>query len=130
MNGGAMKQSNQIAAFLQFLRNSEQEFLAATDEESLAELETQDILHRLELNNDNYRDTAKLGQTLRRVRQERRGAKDTVELAKPINSWLIEHKNVVKSLERLLGEVRKVEERQEKRVYIPKTDILDEVLKE
>jgi len=126
----AMKQSEYIEAFLSFLRSTEQEYTAATDEEALADLRTQDLLHRLELYDDTYRETAKLGQLLRTVRKDRRTAKDTVELSRPVSNWVSDNRAIVKSLERLLGEVRKVEAYQEKRLYIPKTDILDEVLKD
>lgn len=124
-----MKQSEYIEEFLSFLRNAGQAFIAATDEEAIAELRTQDLLHCLELYDNNYRETAKLGKTISAVRKDRRAAKDTVELTKPIKNWLDDNKSIVKSLERLLGDVRKVEAHQERRVYIPKTDILDEVLR-
>ena len=124
-----MEESKHLEAFLAFLRNAKVEHQAAIEEETLTELETQDILHRLELYSDSYRERAKLANSLKQVRQRRRVAKDTYEVTKSIVRWAEDNKQVVRSLEWLLGEVRKVEDRQEKRIYIPKTDILDEVLK-
>lgn len=124
-----MEESKHLEAFLSFLRNAKVEHQAAIEEETLTELETQDILHRLELYSDSYRERAKLANSLKLVRQRRRVAKDTYEVTKSIVRWAEDNKQVIRSLELLLGEVRKVEDRQEKRIYIPKTDILDEVLK-
>ena len=124
-----MEESKHLEAFLAFLRNAKVEYQAAIEEETLTDLETQDILHRLELYSDSYREKAKLANSLKLVRQRRRVAKDTYEVTKSIVRWAEDNKQVIRSLEWLLGEVRKVEDRQEKRIYIPKTDILDEVLK-
>ena len=124
-----MEESKQLEGFLAFLRDVKIENQAAIDEESITDLETQDILHRLELYSDNYHERAKLANSLKQVRQRRRVAKDTYEITKSIVRWSEDNKQVIKSLEWLLGEVRKVEDRQQKRIYIPKTDILDEVLK-
>lgn len=124
-----MEESKHLEAFLSFLHNAKVEHQAAIEEETLTELETQDILHRLELYSDSYRERAKLANSLKLVRQRRRVAKDTYEVTKSIVRWAEDNKQVIRSLEWLLGEVRKVEDRQEKRIYIPKTDILDEVLK-
>lgn len=124
-----MEESKHLEAFLAFLRNAKVEYQATIEEETLTDLETQDILHRLELYSDSYREKAKLANSLKLVRQRRRVAKDTYEVTKSIVRWAEDNKQVIRSLEWLLGEVRKVEDRQEKRIYIPKTDILDEVLK-
>ena len=115
-----MEESKQLESFLTFLREVKVQYHSAVDEENLTDLETQDILHRLELYSDNYHETARLAKSLRSVRQRRRVAKETCEITKSIVRWIDDNKQVIRSLEWLLGEVRKVEDRQSKRIYIPK----------
>ncbi len=43
----------------------------------------------------------------------------------PIVTWARANSSVTGMLERLLGEVRKIERRQEIREYIPRTDVLE-----
>lgn len=59
------------------------------------------------------------------VRRNRRAAKDRVEVLTPVMGWIAQHKETIKSLERLLGEMRKIENKHVGRFYIPRTDALD-----
>ena len=124
-----MKGSESISGFLKFLRECEEGYGMAKDKEGETDRETQDILHRLELCDDGHDDTARLAVALREVRRERRMAKDRCAEAEPVICWLQRHgsKEAVKSLEQLLGDVRKAEARVENRGYVEKTDILDKV---
>ena len=54
-------------------------------------------------------------------------AKDIYNTVSLIVQWAEENKNVVKSLERLLGDVRKSEKFMQNRTYTPKTGVLKEV---
>ena len=117
--------SESIEVFLAFLREmSEQKRIAEADEQ-LANDETQDILHRLELYDDSYYDTAKLAKLLREVRRKRRTAKDHGEIAGLIDDWAKENSSVIKSLERLLGAVRKSEKYISERYYGCRTDVVE-----
>lgn len=117
--------SESIAAFLSFIRDiSAQRHMAEADEQ-LANDETQDILHRLELYDDSYNDTAKLAKLLRSVRRKRRIAKDNGEIAGLIDDWAKENTAVIKSLERLLGAVRKAEKHRSERYYGHRTDVIE-----
>lgn len=113
--------SGQIDAFLAFLRFCEQQYHMAEADEREANNETQDILHSLELEPHDYRQLAALGRELRSVRRRRRQAKDTAGVTAPVLRWMEENRPVIKGLERLLGEMRKVEKRMENRVYIPRS---------
>lgn len=112
--------SEQIDCFLTWLRDCEQRFHMAEADEQEANSETQDILHSLELENHDYRDYAKLGKELRQVRQKRRKAKDTLVVLGLVLDWIDANRSVVKSLERLLGDVRRAEKRTEGRIYTPR----------
>ncbi len=125
-----MQNSEYISAFLKFLRESKTDYQIASDQELYANSETQDILHRMELGNDSYHDMAKMAKRLKQVRQERREAKDIKEVTKPILEWIQEYEKVIRTLELILGDVRKAEERVKNRHYIEKTGVLKEIFEE
>lgn len=113
--------SEQIDVFLSFLRDCEQQYHMADADEQEANSGTQDILHSLELEEHDYRDFARLSKELREVRRKRRSAMDLKRITAPVLDWLDENKDTVKSLERLLGDVRKAERSTENRIYTPRT---------
>lgn len=118
-----------IENFLKFLRDAQTEYNITEQVEVEAGKETQDILHRLELENDSYHDIAKLSRELRAVRKKRRAAKDAHAEAEPVVHWMKENDGAIRGLERALGDIRKVERYSENRCYISKTGIVEEVLK-
>lgn len=112
--------SRQIDDFLQFLRDCEQRYHMAEAEEQETNNLTQDILHSLELEDHDYHGFARLSKELREIRQSRRRAKDTMDMTAPVLDWADKNRNFIKSLEQLLGTVRKAEKRTENRIYTPK----------
>lgn len=121
-----MTVSDKVSDFLVFLRMNEDELRMSADEMDRTNAETQDILHRLELHDDKYHEVALLGKKMREVRRRRRIAKDTVELLTPLVEWADENKKFLSGLQKVLGELRKIERRQQNRAYAPRTDILEE----
>lgn len=119
------KNSEKVAAFLDFLREAMRCCRQASEEEQQANAQTQDILHQLELGDNDSRAAARMAGLLRQVRRKRREAKDAYALANLVDHWAAENKEAVKSLERLLGELRHMEEQQNARSYFPRTDILE-----
>lgn len=119
--------SEQIANFLNFARDACQKYSMACQDEEQANFETQDILHSLELYTHPYHQKAKLAGKLVEVRQRRRTAKNAMGVYGPIVKWAEENKAVIKSLERLLGEIRKEENIQKNRCYVNRTSILEEL---
>lgn len=116
--------SAQIENFLRFLTNCDEEYNIAVQSESDADAATQDILHHIELEENSQLDYIYEGLQLHRVRRERRQAKDTQRLTKPIREWMAANKRVIRDLEKLLGEGRRQERYIENRSYTPKTDVL------
>ena len=112
--------SQGIDDFLTYLREMEQLYHMAEAEEQESNDETQDILHILELQDHDYHEFARLAKEMKRVRQDRRGAKDTIGETYPVLDWIDKNRPVIKSLERLLGEVRKAEKSKENRIYTPR----------
>lgn len=119
--------SEVLCEFLTCLRISEDNLRMAEDEVDRTGHETQDILHRLELFDDKHHAVAALGKKLRAVRRLRRVAKETVEMLTPLVEWADENKKFLTGLQKVLGDLRKIERRQEGRTYMPRTDILEEV---
>lgn len=120
-----MKDSEHIEAFTRFLREAVLQHKTASEDVSMYEMQLQDIEHKLELCDVSYHETAKLGKLLKKVRQQRRVAKDMVERLSPIVDWMAKQKSVVDNLSQLLGAVRKVENWQQMRFYTPRTDVVD-----
>lgn len=115
-----MKGSSGVETFLAFLRDCEQQVRMSEAAEKEANDLTQDILHCLELEPHRYHEYAALAKELRTVRQDRRKAKDTLAVAGLVLVWMEENRGVIKSLERLLGDLRKTERRMEDRAYTPR----------
>lgn len=120
-----MKDSEHIEEFLRFLREVEFRYKTAQEDVKMYEMQLQDIEHKLELCDVSYHETAKLGKLLKKVRQQRRVVKNTVERLTPIIEWTAKQKSVVDNLSQLLGAIRKTEKWQQTRYYTPRTDVVD-----
>lgn len=83
---------------------------------------TQDYLHKLELEDLDYKERAKVATLLAKCRQQRRECKDTVEVLEPLVQFLESDKgkNLLNLVCEALGKTRKVEERMETRTYVPR----------
>ena len=123
-----MKYSEHIESFLNFLREAQREYNIAADDEKSANGATQDILHSIELEEHKYHEYARLSKALREVRQERRRAKDIEQQIQPLQEWVTENAKALKTLEQVLGAVRKAERSMQERNYISRTDIVQKIL--
>lgn len=113
--------SDHLDVFLTFLRNCEQDYRIALQSEQEANGETSDILHMLEFEDKDYHSMARMSKELKAIRQNRRKAKDKMNVLSPIVEWIGNNKDVIKTLERLLGTVRSAEKDTENRFYTPRT---------
>ena len=118
--------SKNIEDFLNFVKESEERYKMAGADLEQTHNETQDILHRLELYDVGHHEAAACAKKLKSVRRRRRTAKDTMEELEPIVRWAYENRAGIGQIQRVLGEVRKEEQRHENRFYLPKTKILEE----
>lgn len=118
--------SQGIEAFLNYLRDTEQQLKMAEQTEKEANDATQDILHWFELYDFRGLEAVKMAHKLREIRHQRREAKDLEYVTSPLIEWINGHQSIVKGLERVLGEVRKRERKTENRTYTPKTSILED----
>lgn len=115
-----MKNSETIDTFLTLFREAETHCVFAAELLEQTNKKTQDILHYLELENPNYKESAKKATELKRVRKQRRQYKDEIEELADIAAFARENKKFIHDLEQLLGKVRKVEKYHAERRYVPK----------
>lgn len=125
------KPSEYIEEFLRFIREAPTEHRIAESREYDADKETQDILHWTEFYGripENREYAEKMQEVLGSIRERRREAKNTAEILEPVVEWGLTHTETVKSLEQLLGEVRKAEKAVKNRQYGYRTEIMAEIL--
>lgn len=87
--------------------------------------ELQDLEHYIELEACSAARAAQCVKRLKTVRQKRRKAKNDLEIYTPICGWLESNSAMVEGLKALLGVIRKIETKQEHRVYAVRTHVLD-----
>lgn len=119
-----------IEDFLDFIRDVEQGNRISLEEERISNNETQDLLHMLELLPMDDSGLLSVSQHLIESRKKRREAKNYIAAGTLIVEWIEENRAVIKSLERLLGEVRKKEQSSEGRLYTPRTSVWADIIKE
>lgn len=124
----SMFYAEQFSQFMEFLRRCEADYSMAQSLQADAEAETQDILHKLELEEITYHEYARLSKVLKEVRIKRREAKDIAEQLEPLVDWEAQNSKSIKELEKVLGEMRKAEKSKQNRHYNPKTDIVSTTL--
>ena len=118
--------SRGLEDFLAYLRDAEERHRMAEASRAEADAATQDLLHALELGEHHAKERSRLALKLREVRRTRREATETAEQTGPVAAWAEQNRATVKGLERLLGELRKLERKTETRTYIPRTHVLEE----
>lgn len=122
--------SSGLEEFLKYIRETESMFHAKQMTEIEAGSETQDLLHYLELCDQDDETMVSVCKRLKEIRKERREAKDYILQAGYIVSWAEENRQIIKGLEQLLGQIRKEERRGENRVFSPRTNTIDNLSKE
>lgn len=116
-----MTVSQQVDAFLTFLRDTQRAYAIAETTEKEADNATQDILHALELQDHTDEELLDLARRLTQARRDRREAKDCREETTPVLEYTANYAPEVKHLEALLGNTRRIERNHQNRVYIPKS---------
>lgn len=111
--------SSYISEFCQMIEQAKQDYTWNQEEISRLDKLTQDYLHKLELENLNYNERAKLATQLAKCRRLRRESKDTVEILSPLIGYLETErgKQTVNLLKETLGKTRRVEENMKTRTY-------------
>lgn len=119
--------SSFVEDFLSFLGDIQTTYNMATATLDEANLELCDLEHYLELETCNAATTAKIAKRIREVRKKRRQAKNSIEICEQMLSWIDLNKKPIDDLSNVLGKIRKMEDRQEARVYAVRSHILDDI---
>lgn len=119
---GAPRFSTVISDFVKMMEDASKDYAWNYNEVGRMDKLTQDYLHMLELGGLDYKERAKVATQLAQCRKTRRECKDTVEVLEPLVQFLESDKgkNLYNLVRETLGKTRKVEERMETRVYIPR----------
>jgi hypothetical protein len=115
-----------IAQFLALVRENGGRYAGSLERIKQHDARTQDILHDIELNEHTDEELLALTRELVTVRRERRIDKDAFEIAEKIKLCM-DRQDVmatIKTFERMLGEVRKVESYHAKRTYRKKVEVV------
>lgn len=111
--------SKSLEDFAEMIRCAQSDYAWNSDEVNRLDKQTQDYLHKLELEDLDYSERAKVATALRNCRRLRRMSKDTVEVLEPFVNFLNTDRgrNLLNLTGEVLGQTRKVEERMKTRTY-------------
>ena len=114
--------SQTISDFTKFLSQASSDYSFSKEEVFRLEQMTQDYLHKLELQNGNYHERARVAAAIRRCRVERRVHKDRIAILEPVVQCLSTDrgKMMISQLQQMLGDVRKEERATKDRRYVPR----------
>lgn len=121
--------SENISEFIKFLTDTVDDYHWSFEQVGVMDNLTQDYLHKLELDDLDYKERAKVATKLSECRKNRRAYKDTCQILEPTVQFLESDKgkNMMNLLREALGKTRKSEERMENRIYVPR--VLNEPVK-
>lgn len=114
--------SSNISLFLNYVEKCRSAYQYCYEQVNLKDKETQDILHKLELDNLHYKERAVLATQLQKIRKERRIMKDEVEELAAFIEWINNNTTAINKLKEVLGETRKQENYHANRVYHPRVN--------
>ena len=115
-----MKKSHIIESFLNFVKECEEICVTSKANIENEDKLTQDLLHKLELEDNTVLEEADIAKQLKDCRKRRREYKDEREIATCLEEWSSENQKCIEKLKQTLGKMRKTEEYHQNRIYNPK----------
>ncbi len=111
--------SENISNFLNSVSQAIKDYEWNTEQLEKLDKLTQDYLHKLELGDLSYKEKCKIVVQLSRVRKQRREHKDSVEILKPVVTFMKTEKGKMlkNNLNETLGQTRKAENKLGDRIY-------------
>lgn len=116
--------SEGLESFLDYIRDCQQQYNMFLADQEEAEAVTQDLLHSLELDENDDDVMLIISKVMKSTRADRRTAKKQIAALLPIVDWSNNNKKVLNDLRMVLGIVRKEEQRAPRRTYAPRTDVV------
>lgn len=109
-----------IAKFNKLMSEATSKYMFLSEELNKWDKEQQDILHLIECST-NCKGRSKLATKLKRLRNERREIKNELEYYQLLMPFVEKNRTAIGELQRLLGEIRKAEQKQSKPIYFMRT---------
>ena len=118
-----------LRQMLNFFQNVDKELRKAREDEKLINQKQQDVLHYIEGVNLNAGGYAKVGKLLKRIRQERRVIKNSIERLELIQNFTVKFNNrmIQGDIIQLMKGLRTIEKKQNEPKYECRTNILEEL---
>lgn len=118
-----------LRQMLNFFQNVDKELRKAREDEKLINQKQQDVLHYIEGVNLNAGGYAKAGKLLKRIRQERRIIKNSIERLELIQNFTVKFNNrmIQGDIIQLMKGLSTIEKRQNEPKYECRTNILEEL---
>ena len=117
-----MVTSKTISELIRTIKDVDDEWTQSCNEQRECEDKQNDILHDLELVDHTHNERGRIAKELAEIRRKRRTAKDHYELLQPLVAWTAQYQSAIHALERVLGDMRKIEEKQKNRIYRKRSD--------
>lgn len=111
-----------LSEFCELMDRVPKEYDSNYDEVHTLDYLTQDYLHKLELEDLDYQERAKIATQLSKVRKRRRACKNMVSVLEPLSEFLSGPKgrDLSNMCHQILGETRKIESQMADRMYFPR----------
>lgn len=118
-----------LKQMLNFFQNVDKELRKAKEDERLINQKQQDVLHYIEGVTLNAGGYAKVGKLLKRIRQERRVIKNSIERLELIQNFTVKFNNrmIQGDIIQLMKGLSTIEKRQNEPKYECRTNILEEL---
>lgn len=121
-----MKESEKLSNVLADARSIKSQYEFAFNKINEMDQLQNDLLHKLEFKDKTASERGKTSTALRKCRLERRKHKENVELLRELVEVIDSNQPIIKRLEKVLGNMRKIEETQDKRSYKPRVMTVEE----
>ena len=113
------KLSSRLDFIVKELADIKNEYHIATDKHSYYDKLQQDLLHELENDYLTYHEIARLGKELKELRANRRDAKNTIEIYRPVINLMndSQYTHIINKMKGASGNVKGIEKEVTERVY-------------
>lgn len=111
--------------FVAVMENAEKLFKQLYDRVGELDQETSDMLHDLEFDTFYRTGGHRKARRIKEIRQERRAAKNTMEIIYPLKEFARANRNLRNSVKRMISDMEKIAKDQNSRVYAPR--VLDDI---
>lgn len=121
-----MKESERLSNVLADARSIKSQYEFSYNKINELDLLQNDLVHKIEFKDKTARERSKTSTRLKKCRDDRRNHKENVELLKELIEFIDGNQQLIKKLEKILGNMRKIEETQGKRSYKPRVMTVEE----